>query len=49
MTALDLRMNFPMSVSVFKIKSKAIEVTTVVHVIMSKIYNGIKFLHRILG
>lgn len=47
MTALDLRINFPMSVSVFKIKSKAIEVTTVV--IMSKIYNGIKFLHRILG
>lgn len=47
MTALDLRMNFPMSVSVFKIKSKAIEVTAVV--IMSKIYNGIQFLHRILG
>lgn len=47
MTVLDLHMNFPMSVSVFKIKSKAIEVKTVE--IMSKKYNGIKFLHKILG
>lgn len=33
--------NFPMSVSVLKIKSEAIEVTTVVKK-MSKEYNGIK-------